>query len=128
MSDQMINQRPADQQGGIEERGLARRSEPRGLSRYEGFSSPFELMRRFSEDVERRFGSFYRTIPLPEGVKADNAQAHFNNGVLEVTLPGAAKTLQPQRRNIPIQAAGQQQSRQIQTGTQTQPSQQQTNR
>src|SRR5205814_3999499 len=58
MSDQMINQRPADQQGGIEERGLARRSEPRGLTRYEGWSSPFELMRRFSEDVDRMFSSF----------------------------------------------------------------------
>ena len=46
------------------------------------------------------------------------------NGVLEVTLPGAAKTLQPQRRNIPIQAAGQQ-SQQSQTGTQTQTRQEQ---
>ena len=60
MADRMINQRPADQQGGggIEERGLARRSEPRGLTRYEGWSSPFELMRRFSEDVDRMFSSF----------------------------------------------------------------------
>src|SRR5438093_6890156 len=60
MADRMINQRPADQQGGggIEERGLARRSEPRGLTRYQGWSSPFELMRRFSEDVDRMFSSF----------------------------------------------------------------------
>ena len=71
---------------------------------------------------ERRYGSFYRTIPLPEGVNADNAQARFNNGVLEVTLPGAAKNLQPQRRRIPIQGAGQQQSQQ---GQQSQTSQEQ---
>jgi HSP20 family protein len=52
---------------------------------------------------ERSYGSFYRTIPLPQGVNADNAQ--FNNGVLEITLPGAAKQLQPQRRRIAIQGA-----------------------
>lgn len=54
---------------------------------------------------ERSYGSFYRTIPLPQGVNADNAQAQFNNGVLEITLPGAAKQLQPQRRRIAIQGA-----------------------
>jgi HSP20 family protein len=52
---------------------------------------------------ERSYGSFYRTIPLPQGVSADQAQAQFNNGVLEVTLPGAAKQIQPQRRRIAIQ-------------------------
>ncbi len=36
---------------------------------------------------ERAYGSFYRTIPLPEGVQADGAQAKFEDGVLEVTLP-----------------------------------------
>jgi len=36
---------------------------------------------------ERFYGSFYREIPLPEGAKADQAKAQFNNGVLEVTVP-----------------------------------------
>jgi HSP20 family protein len=36
---------------------------------------------------ERSYGSFYREIPLPEGAKADQAKAQFNNGVLEVTVP-----------------------------------------
>src|SRR5690242_16512621 len=36
---------------------------------------------------ERRYGSFYREIPLPEGVNAEQAQANFKDGVLEVTLP-----------------------------------------
>jgi HSP20 family protein len=36
---------------------------------------------------ERAYGSFYREIPLPEGAKADQAKAQFNNGVLEVTVP-----------------------------------------
>jgi HSP20 family protein len=50
---------------------------------------------------ERRYGSFYRSIPLPEGVKADNANASFRNGVLEITIP--APQLQPQGRRIEIQ-------------------------
>jgi HSP20 family protein len=52
---------------------------------------------------ERRYGSFYRTIPLPEGVSTDNAQANFKNGVLEVTFPGAARQIRPERRRIAIQ-------------------------
>ena len=35
---------------------------------------------------EREYGQFYRTIPLPEGVIAETAQASFRNGVLEVTM------------------------------------------
>jgi HSP20 family protein len=33
---------------------------------------------------ERRYGSFYRSIPLPEGVNEDNISATFGDGVLEV--------------------------------------------
>jgi HSP20 family protein len=36
---------------------------------------------------EREYGEFYRSIPLPEGVITDNAQASFKNGVLEVAMP-----------------------------------------
>jgi HSP20 family protein len=36
---------------------------------------------------ERHYGTFYRQVPLPEGVKIETANATFNNGVLEVTLP-----------------------------------------
>lgn len=35
---------------------------------------------------ERSYGSFYRSIPLPEGADMDKATALFNNGVLEVTV------------------------------------------
>ena len=35
---------------------------------------------------EREYGQFYRTIPLPEGVIAESAQASFRDGVLEVTM------------------------------------------
>lgn len=37
--------------------------------------------------TERSYGSFYRQVPLPEGVKTDSATATFNNGVLEITMP-----------------------------------------
>ena len=36
---------------------------------------------------ERSYGSFHRTIPLPDGVESDNCEATFKDGVLEVTLP-----------------------------------------
>jgi HSP20 family protein len=36
---------------------------------------------------ERRFGSFARTVALPEQVDADAAEADYENGVLTVTLP-----------------------------------------
>jgi len=73
---------------------------------------------------ERQYGSFYRRIPLPQGVNTENASAQFNNGVLEITLPGAARTFAPQRRRIEIQGAGRQQTGQ---GT-TQSTQKQTNK
>ena len=37
--------------------------------------------------MERRYGSLRRILQLPSEVKADNAQATFKNGVLEITIP-----------------------------------------
>jgi HSP20 family protein len=37
--------------------------------------------------TERRYGRFYRAIPLPEGTNAEQARARFENGVLEVMIP-----------------------------------------
>jgi len=36
---------------------------------------------------EVEYGQFYRLVPLPEGVIADNAQANFKDGVLEISMP-----------------------------------------
>lgn len=36
---------------------------------------------------ERRYGTFYRLIPLPKGAKIENVKAELNNGVLAVTVP-----------------------------------------
>lgn len=49
---------------------------------------------------EREYGQFYRTIPLPEGVISDSAQATFRNGVLEVSMPSAP--LEATRRRLEI--------------------------
>jgi HSP20 family protein len=49
---------------------------------------------------ERRYGSFYRAIALPEGAEAEQAQARMNEGVLEVTVP---VTPPKQARRLEIQ-------------------------
>jgi len=49
---------------------------------------------------ERSYGRFYRTIPLPEGVKAADAKAHFENGVLELEVPVTKK--EENKRRIEI--------------------------
>lgn len=53
--------------------------------------------RRFTQEssdqqfhrVERRYGSFRRSITLPSQVRADQIEASFDNGVLEVVVPKA---------------------------------------
>ena len=37
--------------------------------------------------MERSYGTFTRTVPLPEEVDTEKAEARFNKGVLTVTLP-----------------------------------------
>jgi len=51
---------------------------------------------------ERRYGSFYRSIPLPEGAQTEQARAEFKDGVLEVSVPVPAA--QQRGRTIPIEA------------------------
>jgi HSP20 family protein len=48
---------------------------------------------------ERRFGSFARTIGLPQGVKDDAIKADYRDGVLEIRVP---KPEQPKPRRIQI--------------------------
>ena len=49
---------------------------------------------------ERSYGHFHREIPLPEGVKTDNAKANFKNGTLEIMLEAPEKA--KNRRRIQI--------------------------
>ena len=47
---------------------------------------------------ERSYGKFYRVIPLPEGVMADQAKATFRNGVLEIAMPSPPEQARRGRR------------------------------
>jgi HSP20 family protein len=59
---------------------------------------------------EVQYGSFVRSFPIPEGVKAEDIQAKYHNGVLELSIPLPA-SMQPKKVNIAIegQASGQKQ-------------------
>jgi len=41
---------------------------------------------------ERRYGSFSRSVLLPEGLEPDKAEASFEDGVLTLTIPKAPET------------------------------------
>lgn len=54
--------------------------------------------------MERSYGSFSRTIPLPTDViDQDNVEAEFKNGVLTITLPKLEEAL-PVSRRIAVNA------------------------
>jgi HSP20 family protein len=41
---------------------------------------------------ERRYGSFSRSVVLPEGLEPDKAEASFEDGVLTLTIPKAPES------------------------------------
>ncbi len=49
--------------------------------------------------VERAFGTFSRSLTLPEGINAEAVEASFDRGVLEIRIP---KPEQPKPRKISI--------------------------
>ena len=51
--------------------------------------------------IERSFGSFSRSLTLPDGVDADAITAEFDHGVLEVRIP---KPEERKPRRIEIKA------------------------
>ena len=52
---------------------------------------------------ELRYGSFQRTLRLPPTVDAEHAEAHFENGLLKLTLP---KKAEARARSIKITPNG----------------------
>ena len=52
---------------------------------------------------ETSFGSFERTMRLPEGVKPDSIHAEYRDGILEVTLPHARELAEPTAVHIPVE-------------------------
>jgi len=62
---------------------------------------------------EVQYGTFIRSFTIPEGVKAEDIQAKYHNGVLELSIPLPAE-VQPKKVNIAIEG---QANRQKQLGT-----------
>jgi HSP20 family protein len=49
---------------------------------------------------EVSYGSFERSLRLPEGVKPEEIKAAYHHGVLELTIPVSD---QPKTRKVPVQ-------------------------
>ena len=73
----------------------------RGERKQEG-----ELKEEAYYRLETAYGTFERFIPLPEGFEEGEIDAAYEDGVLEVIVPAAAKALEPLKpRTIPIKTA-----------------------
>ncbi len=53
---------------------------------------------------EMYYGSFQRTLAVPEGVKSDHLKAKYHDGVLEITAPLEKKSL-PKKITVQIDKA-----------------------
>lgn len=51
---------------------------------------------------ERSYGSFERSLVLPEGVEADKITADYKAGVLEVHVPRALEVMRPKTTKIAL--------------------------
>jgi len=60
-----------------------------------------EERKRNYHRIERRYGSFQRTIALPSTVKADAIQASLTNGVLKLEIP-KAEEVKPRRIDVKV--------------------------
>jgi HSP20 family protein len=49
---------------------------------------------------ERQYGSFSRTIALPEGAMTDHSKATFEDGVLEITMPAPPEVMRGRKLEI----------------------------
>jgi HSP20 family protein len=67
--------------------------------------------------MERRFGSFSRTLPLPPGTDEESVRAELRDGMLELRIP---KPAQPKPRRVEVRGGGQ--SRTIDAGNGSQES------
>jgi HSP20 family protein len=53
--------------------------------------------------MERSYGSFTRSVPLPVEVDTDKVQATFKKGVLDITLPKTARAIQEMKK-VPVKS------------------------
>jgi HSP20 family protein len=59
----------------------------RGEHRQEGRTEEKDYVR-----VESSYAAFQRTIPLPQGVQEEDIRVSYENGILEVVVPGGARS------------------------------------
>jgi HSP20 family protein len=64
---------------------------------------------------ELRHGSFQRSMILPEGIEEERIHARYQDGILEVTLEGAAAAREPKRIRIEV-PGGQQSATDVEVG------------
>jgi HSP20 family protein len=62
--------------------------------------------------LERAFGTFSRSLTVPDGVNPDHVQAHFERGVLEIRIP---KPEQKKPRTVQINLGGSPDTKTIET-------------
>jgi HSP20 family protein len=48
--------------------------------------------------MERSYGSFYRTIPLPTEVETDKISASYKKGILKIRIPKSAKAIEDKKK------------------------------
>lgn len=48
--------------------------------------------------MERSYGSFHRTLPLPFGIDRDKATANTKDGVMKITLPKTGESLKAEKK------------------------------
>ena len=71
----------------------------RGERRYEDKTEQDNYYR-----FESHYGSFQRSIPLPQGVKFEDIRANYENGILEVVVPKVGELTSAKR--IPVSVGG----------------------
>lgn len=48
--------------------------------------------------MERSYGAFSRTIPLPVEVETDKVAAHYKKGILTITIPKSPKAIEEKKK------------------------------
>src|SRR5712692_3773460 len=51
---------------------------------------------------ELRYGSFIRTLALPDAVKGDQAKASYKNGILEIHVPKSEQRVKPKSVKVEV--------------------------
>lgn len=63
-----------------------------------------EIKKKSLKGREVFYGTFQRSLPIPEGLKVDGVKAKYHDGVLEITAP-LEKTLPSKEIKIDVQKA-----------------------